>query len=61
VQFGVRSNLNIHNHGNESTFVVCNRKKAIDLTLGTNKTVNLVIGMYPMSRLYQTTDTYASK
>jgi hypothetical protein len=42
VQFRVRSNLNIRNHGNESTFVVCNRKEVIDLTLGTNTTANLV-------------------
>jgi hypothetical protein len=28
-------------HGNETTFVVCNRKEVIDLTLGTNKIENL--------------------
>jgi hypothetical protein len=57
----VSSNLNILNHGNEPTFVTCNRKEVIDLTLGTNKIGNLVIGTYLMSRLYQTTDTYAFK
>jgi hypothetical protein len=42
MDFLVSSNLNILNHGNESTFVVCNRKEVIDLTLGTNKIVNMV-------------------
>jgi hypothetical protein len=42
MEFLVSSNLNILNHGNEPTFVVCNRKEVIDLTLGTNKMVNLV-------------------
>jgi hypothetical protein len=36
------SNLNILNHGNEPTTVVCNRKEVTDLTHGTNKIVNLV-------------------
>jgi hypothetical protein len=40
--FLVISNLNILNHGNEPSFVVCNRKEVIDLILGTNKMVNLV-------------------
>jgi hypothetical protein len=35
-------NLNILNHNNEPTFMVCNRKEVTDLTLGTNKIVNLV-------------------
>jgi hypothetical protein len=38
----VSSNLNILNHGNEPTFVVCNRKEVIDLTLRTSKIGNLV-------------------
>jgi hypothetical protein len=42
LEFLVSSNLNILNHGNEPTFVVCNRKEVIDLTLGTNKIRNLV-------------------
>jgi hypothetical protein len=42
MEFLVSSNLNIHNHGNEPTFVVCNRREVIDLTLGTNKIINLV-------------------
>jgi hypothetical protein len=46
----VSSNLNILNHGNEPTFVTCNRKE-VDLTLGTNKIANLVIGMHLMSGL----------
>jgi hypothetical protein len=33
----VSSNLNILNSINELTFVVCNRKEVIELTLGTNK------------------------
>jgi hypothetical protein len=42
MEFLVSSNLNILNQGNEPTFVVCNRKEVIDLTLGTNKIGNLV-------------------
>ncbi|PNF26374.1 hypothetical protein B7P43_G17902 [Cryptotermes secundus] len=42
MEFLVSSNLNILNHGNEPTFVVCNRKEVIDLTLGTNNIENLV-------------------
>jgi hypothetical protein len=42
MEFLVSSKLNILNCGNEPTFVVCNRKEVIDLTLGTNKIVNLV-------------------
>jgi hypothetical protein len=42
MEFLVSSKLNILNHGNEPNFVVCNRKKIIDLTLVTNKIVNLV-------------------
>ncbi|PNF42332.1 hypothetical protein B7P43_G04928 [Cryptotermes secundus] len=42
MEFLVSSNLNILNHGNEPTFVVCNRKEVIDLTLGTNNIGNLV-------------------
>ena len=38
----VSLNLNILNYGNEPTFVVCNRKEVIDLTLGTNNIGNLV-------------------
>jgi hypothetical protein len=34
MEFLVSSNLNILNHGNKSTFVVCNRKEVTDLTLG---------------------------
>jgi hypothetical protein len=42
MEFLVSSNPNILNHGNEPTFVVCNRREVIDLTPGTNKIVNLV-------------------
>jgi hypothetical protein len=42
VEFLESLNLNIFNHGNEPTFVVCNMKEVIDLTLGSNKIVNLV-------------------
>jgi hypothetical protein len=42
MEFLVSSNLNILNHSNEPTFVACNRKEVVDLTLGTNKIVNLV-------------------
>jgi hypothetical protein len=38
----VSSNLNIPNHGNEPTFVVCSSKEVIDMTLGPNKIGNLV-------------------
>jgi hypothetical protein len=41
LEFLVSSNLNILNHGNEPSFVVCN-KEVTDLTLGTNKISNLV-------------------
>jgi hypothetical protein len=37
MEFVVSSKLNILNHGNEPTFVVCNRKEVIDLTLGTTR------------------------
>jgi hypothetical protein len=46
VEFLVSSNLNILNHGNERTFVGCNRKEVTDLTLETNKIVNLVNNWY---------------
>jgi hypothetical protein len=53
LEFLVGSNLNILNHDNEPTFVVCNRKEVIDLTLGTNKINNLVShDMYLMSHLF---------
>jgi hypothetical protein len=42
MEFLESSNLNILTHGNEPTFVVCNRKEVIDLTLGTNKRVSPV-------------------
>jgi hypothetical protein len=42
MEFLVSSNLINLNHGNEPTFVVYNGKEVIDLTLGTNKIVNLV-------------------
>jgi hypothetical protein len=34
MEFLVNSNLNILNHGTKPTFVFCNRKEVIDLTLG---------------------------
>jgi hypothetical protein len=37
MEFLVSSNLNILDHGNGPTFVVCNMKEVIDLTLGTKK------------------------
>jgi hypothetical protein len=42
MDFLVSSDLNILNHRNEPNFVVCNRREVIDLTLWTNKIVNLV-------------------
>jgi hypothetical protein len=42
MEYLVSSNLNILNLGNEPSFVICNRKEVIDLTLGTNKIGNLV-------------------
>jgi hypothetical protein len=42
MEFLVSSNLNILNHGNEPTFFVFYRKEVIDLTLATNKIVNLI-------------------
>jgi hypothetical protein len=42
MEFPVSSNLNILDQGNENTFVTCNSKEVIDLTLGTNKIENLV-------------------
>jgi hypothetical protein len=42
MEFLVSSNLNILNHCNKPTFVVCNRKVFIDLTLGINNIENLV-------------------
>jgi hypothetical protein len=42
MEFLMISNLNILNHGNEPTSVVCNGKEVIDLTLGTNQIVNPV-------------------
>jgi hypothetical protein len=46
MEFQVSSNLNILNHGNEPTFVVCNRKEVINLTLGTTNIGNLVSNWY---------------
>jgi hypothetical protein len=51
MEFLVSSYLNILNHGNEPTFVVCNRKEFIDLTLGTNKIVNLVCNWHVSDEL----------
>ncbi|PNF17226.1 hypothetical protein B7P43_G05220 [Cryptotermes secundus] len=42
MEFLVSSNLNILNHSNEPTFIVCNTKEVIDLTLGTNDIGNLI-------------------
>ena len=42
LQYLVSANLNILNKGNEPTFVVSNRQEVIDLTLGTDKVVDLV-------------------
>jgi hypothetical protein len=42
MEFLVSLNLNILNHGKKPNFVVCNRKDVTDLTLGGNKTGNLV-------------------
>ena len=38
----VSTNLNILNYGNTPTFVISNRKEVIDLTLWTDKIVDLV-------------------
>jgi hypothetical protein len=51
MEFLASSNLNVLNHGNEPTFVVCNRKEVIDLTLGTNKIVNLVSNQHVSDEL----------
>jgi hypothetical protein len=61
MEFLVNSNMNILNQGNVPNFEVCNRKKVIDLTPGTNKIGNLVIGMYLASRLLRTTDIHVFK
>jgi hypothetical protein len=59
MEYLVNSNLNIPSQGNKPTFVVCNRKEAVDLTLGTNKIGNLVSKWYVlMSHLCQTTGAY---
>jgi hypothetical protein len=42
MKYLVRANLNILYQHNEPTFVVHKRKEVTDLTLGTNKTGNLV-------------------
>jgi hypothetical protein len=42
VEYLMSSNLNILNQGNKPTFVISNGKEAIDLTLGTEWTENLV-------------------
>jgi hypothetical protein len=42
MEFLVSSNLNILNHSNKPTFAVCNRKEVTDLTIGTNKTGDLL-------------------
>jgi hypothetical protein len=42
LEYLVSSNLNIFKKGNEPTFVVTNRQEVIDLTLGTDKVVDLV-------------------
>jgi hypothetical protein len=42
LEFLASLNLNILNHGNQPTFMVCNWKEVIDLILGTNKIVNMV-------------------
>ncbi|PNF15011.1 hypothetical protein B7P43_G17795 [Cryptotermes secundus] len=54
----VSSNLNILNHGNEPTFVVCNRKEVIDLTLGTNKIENLVSNWHVSDEPYLSDHRY---
>jgi hypothetical protein len=42
MEYLVSRNLNILNKGNEPTFVSSNRKEVIHLTLGTDKTGDLV-------------------
>jgi hypothetical protein len=42
LEYLVSANLNILNKGNEPNFLVCNRQEVIDLTLGTDKVVDLV-------------------
>jgi hypothetical protein len=42
----VNLNLNVLNHDNEPTFVVCNRKEVIDVRLGTNNIRNLLSNCY---------------
>jgi hypothetical protein len=51
MEFLVSSNLNILNHGNKPTLVVCNRREVIDLTLESNKIVNLVSNQHVSDEL----------
>ena len=55
----VSTNLNILNKGNETSFVITNRKDVIDLALGTDKKGDLLINWYVPDEIsfYQTTDT----
>jgi hypothetical protein len=42
IEYLLSTNLNILNKGNEPTFVISNRKGVLDLTLGTDKSGDLV-------------------
>jgi hypothetical protein len=58
MKYLVSTNLNILNKGNKPIFVISNRKKVIDLTLGTDKIGDLLTKwMYLIKSPYQTTDT----
>jgi hypothetical protein len=46
MEYLVNINLSILNKGNKPTFVISNRKKVIDLTLGTDKIEDLVINWH---------------
>jgi hypothetical protein len=60
-EFLVSSNLNILNHGNEPTFVVCNKKEIIDLAVEKNKVPStlLVVVLQPIHITSKYTDSHA--
>jgi hypothetical protein len=58
MEYLVSTNLNILNNGNEPTFVIRNRKKVIDLTLGTDKIQNLVTNWHVSDEISLSGDRY---
>jgi hypothetical protein len=51
MEYLVIANLNIHNKGNETTFVISSRKAVIDLTLGTDKIGDLVTNWHVSDKI----------